>query len=155
MNEAGRRTASGEIKRAILATLARFGNLQGSVSVLITTDEGIRELNRTYRQIDEPTDVLTFPAADFPEDLDDSAKPLGDIAISRETALRQARARKIPVALEITYLAIHGALHLAGFDDETDAERDAMIAHMNEVAVSLGLPADPSWSSLHSLEAPV
>ncbi len=112
------------------------------VSVLLTNRDVIRTMNREYRGIDQATDVLTFVAAPNPSSV------LGDIAIAVDVALSQAEARKIPLAQELTYLALHGGLHLLGMDDETDGERDAMIARMNEIAVVLGMPPDEDWHTM-------
>ncbi|MFX8316485.1 rRNA maturation RNase YbeY, partial [Acinetobacter baumannii] len=75
-------------------------------------------MNSEFRGIDQPTDVLTFPA-----DQSVVGAPLGDIAIGVGYATRQARARGVSLTQELCYLAIHGALHLAGFDDETEQDR--------------------------------
>jgi rRNA maturation RNase YbeY len=206
------------------------------VSVLITTDEGIRALNREYRGKDEATDVLSFPLLDQPiveapadqlwpssdeddadlddldeldalDDLDglddlaglDAERPdaqsianghasvgddadqrfddllvdpdddraedetfddasddnsvdddesviwpthLGDIAISRETALRQARAAGHSAAYEVAFLFVHGVLHLVGFDDHTDAGYQAMVAHQEAALAQAGVTRD-------------
>lgn len=130
-----------------MATLSRHG-LHGKVSVLLTDDEPIRTLNREHRGIDEPTDVLTFPGGDFP------GAPLGDIAISAPMARAQARARGIPWEVELAYLAIHAGLHLAGFDDETEADLRRMQAEMASMAQICGLPVDPEWVSLHGEDQP-
>ena len=108
--------------------------------MLITEDEEIRSLNRLYRKVDEETDVLTFPA--------DNPLLLGDIAISAPYAERQATARGVSLEQELAYLAIHGALHLAGFDDESDEDRLEMVAEMNRAAVAAGLPPDENWFSI-------
>lgn len=102
----------------------------------------MRELNRKFRGVDESTDVLTFPAGDFP------GAPLGDIAIAVPYAERQAKARGVSLSQELGYLAIHGALHLVGFDDESEEERARMVGGMNRVAVASGLKPDLQWSSL-------
>jgi rRNA maturation RNase YbeY len=106
-------------------------------------DDEIAELNHRFRGLDEATDVLSFPS-------DAMVKPfLGDIAISVPFAERQARERGIPLRRELAYLAIHGTLHLLGFDDQTDDDRDQMIRLMNEAALDAGIPVDSSWSSMH------
>ncbi|MBL8047958.1 MAG: rRNA maturation RNase YbeY [Chthonomonas sp.] len=110
------------------------------VSVLLTNDAALRELNQQYRGIDAATDVLTFPGGDY--------GPLGDIAISVDTAKRQARFRRDTLANEIVFLTIHGGLHLLGYEDETEAGRDEMVVRMNAVAVELGLSPEPEWSSM-------
>jgi len=190
------------------------------VSVLITTDEGIRALNREYRGKDESTDVLSFPLLDQPivdapadqlwpstaddldedgleaddtlddddlanldgatdaavdeefanafgdteNDADQSLKGmvvilgdegaendafdddsifwpthLGDIAISRETAVRQAQQAGHSAAYEVAFLFVHGVLHLVGFDDHTDAGYQAMVAHQEAALAQAGV----------------
>ena len=89
----------------------------GTVTVVITTDRRIRALNRQWRGVDKTTDVLSFPAGDGPE----SALHLGDVVIARETAARQAREEGHPVATELRVLALHGLLHLLGYDHERDS----------------------------------
>ena len=88
-------------------------------SVLLTTDRTIRRYNALFRGLDEPTDVLSFPAEDsLPAGVD---KPyLGDMMISVETAYRQALKRNHSLDREICTLMIHGWLHLLGFDHELD-----------------------------------
>lgn len=78
----------------------------------------MRYLNRTFRGYDRPTDVLSFPAGDG--DFPDEADYLGDIVISVETARRQARRRGSTLPRELRVLALHGLLHLLGYDHETD-----------------------------------
>ena len=91
----------------------------GDFSVLLTTDRTIRRYNALFRGLDEPTDVLSFPAEDsLPAGVD---KPyLGDMMISVETAYRQALKRNHSLEREIYTLMIHGWLHLLGFDHELD-----------------------------------
>lgn len=123
--------------------LRTYGQPPSEISVLLTTDERIRDLNRQYRGQDEATDVLTFPGPETPGAL------LGDIAISVPFAERQAGERGIPLEREVVFLALHGGLHLLGFEDETDLGRDDMVRRMNEAAAVLGLEPDPAWSSIH------
>jgi probable rRNA maturation factor len=94
--------------------------LRGQVTVLLTSDKAIRGLNRRFRQVDRPTDVLSFPA---PE----SAPPAvaGDIAISVPTAARQAAEQRHSLSSEVKILILHGLLHLAGYDHESDNGRMA------------------------------
>ncbi len=105
-------------------TLARFlreaqtaVRLRGRVSVLLTTDKAIRRLNREFRGIDKSTDVLSFPADPIPG----PEKIAGDLAISVPTARRQGDACGHSLASELKVLILHGLLHLAGYDHETDA----------------------------------
>jgi probable rRNA maturation factor len=91
--------------------------LRGTVSVLLTGDEEIRRLNREFRHKDKATDVLSFPAAEAAG----RARLAGDVAISVETAAREAERREHPLALELKILLLHGVLHLAGWDHEADS----------------------------------
>ena len=89
------------------------------VSVLFCGDRAMRALNRRYRGMDAPTDVLAFPA--------EGLGLLGDIVISVPYASRQARRRGEPPPREIDRLLLHGLLHLSGYDHETDGgEMDAL-----------------------------
>ena len=97
------------LRRAIDAT-----GLAGEVSVLLTGDAAVRELNRKYRHEDKTTDVLSFPAAETAEGV------AGDLVISLETALLQATERGHTLEMEIKVLLLHGLLHLAGYDHEAD-----------------------------------
>jgi|SRR5579862_3050646 len=115
------------------------------VRVLLSDDAEIRHLNHRFRGVDEETDVLTFP---------DGVAASGDLAIAVPYAERQAQARGIDLIDEIVFLAIHGALHLVGLDDQTEVDRAEMIRRMNRTATRLGMPADESWGSLlHQGEA--
>jgi probable rRNA maturation factor len=103
-------------------TLARFlgeaqaaVKLRGQVTLLLTTDTAVRRLNRQFRGKNKATDVLSFPAfAPGP------MKIAGDLAISVNTARRQAEERGHSLGTEIKVLTLHGLLHLAGYDHETD-----------------------------------
>ncbi|HET6170856.1 MAG TPA: rRNA maturation RNase YbeY [Terracidiphilus sp.] len=108
-------------------TLARFlGQAQaelgllGQVTVLLTTDAAIRRLNRRFRGKNKATDVLSFPAEGI-----GAEEIAGDLAISVSTALRQAVEQGHALSMEIKVLMLHGLLHLAGFDHETDDGRMA------------------------------
>jgi probable rRNA maturation factor len=91
----------------------------GTVSILLTSDDRIRELNRQFRRKNSATDVLSFPA---PEPLDGRrGRNAGDLAISLDMAARQASALGHSLADEVKVLILHGALHLAGFDHEADS----------------------------------
>ncbi len=117
--------------KATLQAGARLLNLSSeSVTVLtLTGDEHLREYNRRYRGLDEPTDVLAFAAQEKPSDQRFQAPPgtehwLGDIVISLPRARRQAREAGHAVNDEVRLLAVHGLLHLLGYDHaEADDER--------------------------------
>lgn len=105
------------LERARLAA-----GVTGSIGVLLTTDAGIRDLNRSFRGKDKATDVLSFPAA--PEVADSCA---GDLAISLDTAARQAQEFHHSTGTEVRVLLLHGLLHLAGMDHETDGGEMAAV----------------------------
>lgn len=90
---------------------------QTALNILVTGDDQIRQMNREFLGIDEPTDVLSFPdeADDFVQGVATDVL-LGDIAISLPTATRQASVNAIPVELELSHLLVHGILHLCGWD---------------------------------------
>ena len=96
---------------------------RGTLTLVVTSDRRIRALNRAWRGLDEATDVLSFPAGDGPG----PARHLGDLVISRQTAARQARAEGHSLATELRVLALHGLLHLLGYDHERDSGRMARI----------------------------
>jgi len=111
----------GLIRRAVNAALKyeKFEN-EAEVSVTVTDNEGIRELNSRYRNIDRPTDVLSFPIFDEAEE--DEASILGDIVISAEKAVSQAEEYGHSLEREIAFLCVHSVLHLLGYDHETSEE---------------------------------
>ncbi|MFZ0630310.1 MAG: rRNA maturation RNase YbeY [Acidobacteriaceae bacterium] len=100
-----------------LESATAAAKVHGEVSVLLTGDARIRRLNREFRRKDKPTDVLSFPAPELPGD------PLlaGDLAISVETAARQAEDLGHALSMEVQILILHGLLHLAGYDHERDS----------------------------------
>jgi len=110
----------------------RAVGLRGSVTVLITTSREMRSLNRRFRGKNKATDVLSFP----PEF--DSPRFAGDIAISGEIASENARRLGHSPAEEIKILALHGVLHLAGYDHESDNGKMAKVEE--RVREKLGLP---------------
>lgn len=118
------------------------GQAQAEVSVLLTDDESMRELNRRFRGVDEPTDVLSFPGPPGPH------MPLGDIAISVPFAERGAKARGVSTSEEAAFLALHGGLHLLGWEDQTEDQREEMVQEMNRVAQAAGLRRDDGWASV-------
>jgi probable rRNA maturation factor len=94
--------------------LAAVGNSDASATIAFVSDKRIRELNRQFRDVDKPTDVLSFPAGG------PDASELGDIAISVETAAAQAKESGLSFDDEIAQLILHGLLHLSGYDHATD-----------------------------------
>lgn len=117
------------------------------LAVMLTDDDGVRALNASFRNLDKPTNVLSFPSpqADYHDaDLDGNGAPrmLGDIAIAYQTVRREADDEGKPFAHHLSHLAVHGFLHLIGYDHETDAEADSMEDAERAILASLGIP-DP------------
>ncbi|MFN2404428.1 MAG: rRNA maturation RNase YbeY [Pyrinomonadaceae bacterium] len=90
-----------------------IGKSDSSATIAFVSDKTIRQLNRQFRGVDKATDVLSFPA-------DEDESNLGDIAISVDTAARQARENGLTFDEEVAQLILHGLLHLSGYDHETD-----------------------------------
>jgi probable rRNA maturation factor len=129
--------------------LQREGQPTGTaLTLVITTDDAIQELNRLYRQSDRPTDVLAFAAqesgqgsgcddAGFVTADEDFACYLGDVIISYDTATAQAAEQGHELDRELALLVIHGCLHLLGYDDEAPEPRQRMWARQQELWESL------------------
>ncbi len=100
------------------------------LSVVIGDDAWIQDLNRRYRGRQAPTDVLAFPAGETPAG---EAPMLGDVAISAETAERQARQANHGLMEELELLLAHGILHLTGWEDETPEARRRMMQRAEQV----------------------
>jgi len=101
------------------------------LSVLVTDDEEIGRLNREYRGIAAPTDVLAFPKPQVAGE--PGPRLLGDVVISAAAARRQARERHRALDEEMGLLVIHGVLHLAGWRDDTDEQRTRMLRRGREI----------------------
>lgn len=120
------------LRQAAQTTLRIEGVPRAEVSLLLTDDAAIHALNRDYRGKDRPTDVLSFAQRDQQPDIPPipshlfPTEILGDVVISVETAERQARARGVPLEEELAHLAVHGILHLLGYEDETEAGAEEM-----------------------------
>jgi probable rRNA maturation factor len=137
VDRAARGRLSAAELRSLRAALGRMVRAAGrdegralEASFRLTDDAGIHALNRDYRGIDRPTDVLAFAQREGPGA---AAHPglLGDVVISLDTAARQRGARSLPD--EVAWLAAHGLCHLLGHDHRTDAEEAAMNARMAEL----------------------
>jgi probable rRNA maturation factor len=115
---------------------------EGAVTVILTDDAEIATLNKEWRGFDKPTNVLSFPAASLPQGKEESEPQLGDIVIAYETVKREAAEEGKPFADHLSHLAVHGFLHLLGYDHDTDAKADIMEDLERKVLASLGIP-DP------------
>ncbi|KPF84822.1 rRNA maturation factor [Brevundimonas sp. AAP58] len=121
------------------AARAALGSATGTVTILLTDDDTVRDLNARFRGKDSPTNVLSFPAAPMPGA---DVQPLGDIVLAHETCAAEAEAQSKTLANHLTHLTVHGVLHLLGRDHEVDAEAEAMEAEEREILADLGV-ADP------------
>ena len=121
-------------RRAAEAALA--GERGHNITVLLTDDATVRELNGRFRGKDAATNVLSFPAFDNPEGF------LGDIALAFGICEREAAEQGKSLAHHLQHLVAHGALHLVGYDHQGDAEAQAMEALEREILSGLGVP-DP------------
>lgn len=138
------------IEQVGILALTEAGTLDNyEVSVLITDNEGIRKLNKQYRKKDVKTDVLSFPLF---EENDDSQEPLffneteeiilGDIVISAEKAKEQSEDFGHSFNREISYLLVHGILHLLGFSHNNDDEKSSMRSMEEKILSKLDLGRD-------------
>ena len=113
------------------------------VDITIVDDEEIHQLNRDYRNVDRPTDVLSFALdeddEDEPELMEGQLHLLGDIIISAETATRQAEEFGHGLEREIVYLAVHGLLHLLGYDHMVEEDKVIMRAKEEEALRAINL----------------
>jgi probable rRNA maturation factor len=138
--------AEAVIQRAIAAAAetveADVG--EAELAVMLTDDSGIRTLNGNWRGIDKATNVLSFPALQPPgaRKPDDPPRMLGDIVIAYETMRREADDEQKPFDHHLSHLAVHGFLHLIGYDHENDDDATAMEALEQEILAQLGIP-DP------------
>ncbi len=125
------------IRSVVERALAREG-ASGGVCVLITDAEEILRLNAGFRNIDRVTDVLTFPAWEGDAILCPPDGYLGDIAICLERAEEQAKEYGHSLSRELAFLAVHGALHLLGYDHMEAQDEKTMLARQDEILNELG-----------------
>ena len=135
------------IRRTILTALAAEGlTAPCEVDVLLTDDDGIHEINREMRQVDRPTDVLSFPEFELtpgqlpgPEDADPGTGliPLGDMVLSMERVAAQAREYGHSKRRELSYLVTHSVLHLLGYDHLDEGPMKAQMRAREEAIMAL------------------
>ena len=123
-------------RRAAEAVLAYEHLPDRNLTILLTGDAAVQELNARFRQQDKPTNVLSFPAMPNPE------RHLGDVALAYQTCAREAADQGKPLAAHLQHLVAHGALHLLGYDHMTDEEASEMEGLERVVLAGLGI-ADP------------
>jgi len=126
-----------KIKQA-LQLLAKNNNQykRKMISVVFVGTDKICEYNTTYRQKNEPTDVLSFPRANVPKNHYD----LGDIIICIDIAEKQAKEYNHSLERELAFLAVHGMLHILGYNHDTPEEEEIMLQAQKEVLDKVGLP---------------
>jgi len=126
------------------ATLRALGRPTADCSVVLVDDAGIAALNRTYRGVVGPTDVLAFPMTEGPF-AELAPDCLGDVVISAETALRQARAGDLRA--ECALLLVHGILHLLGYDHGTLRQRQRMWKRQAALLAACGVTVPEGWAN--------
>lgn len=131
-----------------LAEMAALAAMEGAdmappaqyeMSIVLADDAFVRELNRNYRNIDKPTNVLSFPAED--EGVQ-GPRMLGDVVLAFETVQREAAEAGKPARDHLAHLIVHGTLHLLGYDHEEAPEAEKMEALERKILAGLGI-ADP------------
>lgn len=126
-----------QLSQAATVTLeAEAVEAPAALTLLLTSDEKIQAMNRTYRQVDKPTDVLSFPADQGFPGMD---AYLGDVAIAVPVAQAQAAVAGHGLLAELTLLTVHGVLHLLGYDHLESDEQEAMWAAQDQILGDLGV----------------
>jgi probable rRNA maturation factor len=136
--------------RAYKACTDRLPAISGKdVTLLLSTDDAVAALNGRYRGQEKTTNVLSFPAAPLSSGAfaGGGCLPLGDIIIAYETVIREAAEAGKPPLFHLSHLAVHGILHLAGFDHETDSEAEQMERLESQILGAIGMP-DPYSTNL-------
>ena len=110
------------------------------ISLVLTSDEEVSALNRSWRGKDEPTNVLSFPLGEMAHG--DDPRPLGDVVLACETVTREADTRGIEIGQHAAHLVVHGVLHLLGYDHVNDSQAETMEDLEIRILATLGLP-DP------------
>jgi probable rRNA maturation factor len=126
------------VRRAVTQAAAVLSTQSCELAIVLTDDSAIRLLNRDWRGVDAPTNVLSFPAGRA-----GGAPPfIGDIVLAYQTIAGEARAERKPLTHHIAHLAVHGFLHLLGYDHVRKKDAEAMEAVERDVLQRLGVP-DP------------
>jgi probable rRNA maturation factor len=131
--------AAATLRRAIKGAAAATSTAGGELAIVLTDDSAIRELNREWRGYDKATNVLSFPAKHPAPGV---GTPLGDIVIAYQTAAREAEDEGKPFLDHLSHLAVHGFLHLLGYDHENDADAESMESLEIDILNRLNVP-DP------------
>ena len=129
------------LRRAISAAAAPMQLEESELAIVLTDDAAIRKLNRRWRGSDKATNVLSFPAHGLVPP-GSGPRPLGDVVIAYETMAREAQEQGLPLTHHLTHLAVHGFLHLLGYDHELDTEAETMEQLERDILARLDVP-DP------------
>ncbi len=124
------------VRRAVARAAATLSTKGTELAIVLTDDSTIRALNRDWRGVDKATNVLAFPTKSA------AAGHLGDIVLAFETIAREARAERKPLAHHLAHLAVHGFLHLVGYDHERSNDALAMERTERKILKELAIP-DP------------
>ena len=138
------------VRAAAAALAVELAPIRGEVCVALSSDVRVAELNGNYRGKPTPTNVLSFPAVPLLP-VDGEPRFLGDIVLALETMRREAVELKLPLEHHMQHLAVHGILHLLGYDHETDNEAQAMESLEIRILARLGI-ADPYAAAGEPLE---
>ncbi|MGA8965599.1 MAG: rRNA maturation RNase YbeY [Pseudolabrys sp.] len=128
------------MRKAITAAASALSTAGGELSIVLTDDSAIRLLNRDWRGIDQPTNVLSFPASG--NKTSEGARLLGDIVIAYETLERECDNEARIFLHHLAHLAVHGFLHLIGYDHQTDPQAEEMEGLESKIMKRLNM-ADP------------
>jgi probable rRNA maturation factor len=126
------------VRRAVAAAASAQSTTPTELAIVLTDDSAIRQLNRLWRGIDSATNVLSFPT----KQTADAPPHLGDVVLAYETIAREARAEGKPFPHHLSHLAVHGFLHLIGYDHEADTDAEAMEQAERDILRRLHIP-DP------------
>ncbi|MBY0532542.1 MAG: rRNA maturation RNase YbeY [Xanthobacteraceae bacterium] len=129
------------VRRAAEAAMLDNDAPPSEISVVLSDDEHIRELNKHHRGIDKPTNVLSFPAVRMKTPAG-APRILGDVVLAFETVEREAKEEAKSIENHLAHLVVHGVLHLLGYDHEDDDEAETMEARERQILARLGIP-DP------------
>jgi len=129
-----KRGLGARLKKAATLALARAGHSKGALTILLSNDRKLHDLNVTFRGKDKPTNVLSFPASD--------EEYLGDVAVAYGVTAKEAREQKKQFADHATHLVVHGVLHLLGYDHLTTRKAKVMEPLETRILNELGI-SDP------------
>jgi probable rRNA maturation factor len=130
--------AAAVARRAVMEAAAVLSTEPAELAIVLTDDSAMRALNRAWRRVDKATNVLSFPTQRSGE----TPPLLGDIVLAYETIAREARSERKPFAHHLAHLAVHGFLHLLGYDHDRRADAEAMEQAERDILQRLAIP-DP------------